>query len=191
MRSAARFATLVIVTACAEPPDASDDADASSDDATSSSGDAPSSSGSVDTGDGFPAACSPAESPFLSADCLASLREACNAHVDEAACVAQPSFEFDGYSVRCGWANVLTIADATSCTLVSEVGRCEATLVSECLSPCTAITSALEIVELCDGPLGPWSAVDDDTDDVGGCAPNTQPPAPALCDCAPPTCAVD
>lgn len=176
---------LVVVGACATEPEHADD------DGSSSGRDPGPSSGGADTGDGFPTACSPAESPFLSADCLAALRDACNAHIDQSACAGQAAFEFDGYSVSCGWANVTTFVDATSCTIASETGRCEAVIAQECLHPCTAITSELEILELCDGPLGPWSAVDDDTDDVGACAPNTSPPAPALCDCAPPSCAVD
>jgi hypothetical protein len=177
------IAPLVIVAALActtEPDPATDDTAGSS--------------GAADTGTDFPAGCTPDESPFLSADCLAALRSACLAHPDEDACTAQPSFEFDGYSVRCGWANVLTFADATACTVASEAGRCEATMenLGGLDAPCTAIPSELEIIELEGGPLGPWSAVDAEPGEYAGtCAPNTTPPAPALCDCAPATCDVE
>jgi hypothetical protein len=152
------------------------------------------SSDAGDTGTDFPAACNPDESPFLSADCLAALRSACRTHEDETACTTQPSFEFDGYGVVCGWANVLTFADATSCIVISEVGRCEAGLVQlgGLGAPCTAIPSELEIVELQGGPLGPWAAVDSEPGDYAStCAPNTSPPAAALCDCAPASCDVE
>lgn len=163
------------------------------DDAAGSDGVAADSSSDADTGvGGFPSACDPTMSPFLSADCLSALRDACRAHADESGCAGQATFQFDGYGVRCAWANVLTFADATSCTIASEASRCEATLVSlgSVGIPCTAFPSELEIVELVDGPLGPWSAVDSEPDDVGGCAPNTSPPAPALCDCAPASCEI-
>jgi hypothetical protein len=180
MRSRRHLAPLVlVVVACGPEQDPGADDDVGS-------------SGSDETGAdaSFPAACNADESPFVSADCLAALRDVCRAHSDETACTSQATFEFDGYAVRCGWANVLTFADATSCTIASEAGRCEAMHVAECLWPCTAIPSELEIVELCDGPLGPWSAVDSE-DDVSSCAPNTTPPAPALCDCAPSSCDVE
>ncbi len=185
-----RRATLLLLGALACPAEdepADDDAAGSDEVAAESSSDA-------DTGvGGFPSACDPTMSPFLSADCLTDLRSACNAHVDESACAGQAAFEFDGYTVRCGWANVLTFADATSCTIASEVGRCEAVLDSldGLDAPCTAFPSELEIVVLGDGPLGPWSAVDSEADDVGTCAPNISPPAPALCDCAPASCDVE
>jgi hypothetical protein len=173
------FLVLLAAVACAKDDPAAGDADGS---------DGEASTGADST---LPAGCSFAESPFLSADCLTGLRDTCRAHVDQSACAAQPTFAFDGYDVGCGWANVLTFVDATSCAVASEVGRCEATLaLSDGLEPpCKAIPSALEILELVGGPLGPWSAVGAEGQSIGACAPNVDPPAPALCECAPATCA--
>lgn len=178
-RRPARALLLVAALACTAKQDpATEDAAGSDDDA------------STGAESQLPAACSFDESPFLSADCLTSLRDACLAHTDQAACAAQPTFEFDGYDVGCGWANVLTFADATSCAVTSEVGRCEATMIlwDGLAAPCSAIPSELEIIELYGGPLGPWSAVDAEGEYIFSCASNVQPPAPALCGCAPATC---
>jgi hypothetical protein len=173
------LALLLAALACTAKNDPATDDVAGSGDAASTGAESP-----------LPAACSFDESPFLRADCLTSLRDACLAHTDQTTCVAQPTFAFDGYDVDCGWANVLTFADETSCTMTSEVGRCEATIVlwDGLAAPCNAIPSELEIIEIYGGPLGPWSAVDAEGGYIGSCAPNVQPPAPALCDCAPATC---
>jgi hypothetical protein len=139
-----------------------------------------------------PETCALAASPFLDADCLDALRVACNAHAAETQCTAAEPLSFDsgGYSIRCAWAEVITFTDAASCAGATISERCEAILeqFDGVSFECTAIPSALEIVVLSGGPLGPWSAVESDDDDVGPCAPNVQPPAPALCDCAPASC---
>ena len=183
MRSDRRHAAwlvLAVALACT-------DRDFASDDESGSSGAA-----EADSDSPFPTACNPGESPFLSEDCFAALRDACLAHDVETACAAQPSFEFDGYDVRCGWANVLTFADDTSCAVTSELRRCEATMAlwDGSATPCTAIPVELEIIEVGGGLVGPWSAIDSEPDDVFPCAPNIQPPAP-LCDCAPARCDVE
>ena len=149
-------------------------------------------SGDTSVDDALPAGCAAQISPFLESDCLVGLASACQAHALEPECAAAPPFSFDGYSVRCRWIEVVTIADVTSCTVESVASRCEASLDQECPYECSAIPSDGEILRLCGGPLGPWSAVGSgDTDHVGACAPNVSPPAPALCDCAPVECAVE
>lgn len=164
--------------------------------ADSSSG-SESSDGSVDGSTGgdtwLPAACELDSSPFVDSECLGGLRLACNGFATEEACAAAAPLAFDdgGYAVRCGWASVIAYDEASTCAVASMTSRCEAYIDQECFASCTAITSELEIIDLCGGPLGPWSAVDIEDDGVGTCAPNTQPPAPALCDCAPATCAVE
>jgi hypothetical protein len=142
-----------------------------------------------------PAACDLDRSPFLDAECLAALRRACNEHTAETPCAGAESLAFDdgGYSIHCEWVEVIAFSDAATCAVESTTSRCEAQNESlgGCLSNCSAIPSELEIIVMCDGPLGPWAAVDsEEDDDFGGCAPNTQPPAPALCDCAPAACDV-
>jgi hypothetical protein len=138
-----------------------------------------------------PQACDLDVSPFLDAECLGALRLGCNAHGTEGACTGAEAAGFDGYTIRCGWAQVVTFSDATTCDVASTSFRCEAYIDQECFAVCSAITSQLEIVQLCGGPIGPGNAVDSDDDVVGTCAPNTQPAAPALCDCAPASCDVE
>lgn len=149
---------------------------------------------------GLPDGCAADQSPFLQEQCLASLRAACNAEATAEECAA--TFAFDGYEVQCAWAKVVTFSDATSCTVASVGGRCEATIVQEescgdfcggeaLLSNVTAIPSALEIIELCNGPLGPWSAVGSENDYTSTCGENLSPPPHAFCDCATAACAAD
>lgn len=166
--------------------DASSDAssaDASSTDA--SSGDSPE--------DWPPATCPPASSPFVSGECLDGLARGCGAYADENACAAAPVASFDGYTVRCRWATVTTIADPQTCALASVGGRCVAALEDDlCLLPCTADPSTNEIIEVCGGPLDASAAVGAEPDDDGPCSTQqTSPPAPALCECAPASCASD
>jgi hypothetical protein len=82
----------VAALACAAKQDPPPEDTATSDDESSTGVESP-----------LPAACSYDESPFLRADCLTALRDACLAHTDQAACAAQSTFEFDGYDVGCGW----------------------------------------------------------------------------------------
>lgn len=139
----------------------------------------------------LPGECRIDESPFLRPDCLGALRSACGEHEDESTCVAEPALSFsDGsYIIRCSWAKVVTFSDADACTVASVAGRCEASVDKACNESPTgnvdAIPSELEIIEMCGGPLGPWSAVGSEPGEyVGSCAENVKPPAPALCDCA-------
>lgn len=142
---------------------------------------------------GLPDGCAADQSPFLQEQCLASLRAACNAEASADECAA--TFAFDGYQVQCAWAKVVTFSDATSCTVASVGGRCEATIVNEgCADVCagedgfsnvTAIPSALEIIELCNGPLGPWSAVGSESDHLSTCHPTT---SDGLCACTMAAC---
>jgi len=136
-----------------------------------------------------PAACDLDASPFLDAECLDALRLGCNQQMAEGSCTGFAPALFDGYTIRCGWVEVFTFSDATTCALASTTSRCEAYIDQECPADCSAIPSEGEILELCGGPIGPWSAVDSEQAGyVGTCAPNVQPPAPALCDCAPASC---
>lgn len=142
-------------------------------------------------------------SPFLSPECLAALRSACNEHTGEDACAAEPRLAFadDMYIVRCAWAKVVTFSDAAACAVASVAGRCEASVDTACRDACageplisnlSAIPSELEIIELCGGPLGPWSAVGSEPGaHVGACAKSVQPPAPPLCDCAAVACSAE
>ncbi|HWB76830.1 MAG TPA: hypothetical protein VG755_17810 [Nannocystaceae bacterium] len=148
---------------------------------------------------GLPDGCSADQSPFLQPECLASLRAACNSAASADACA--DAFEFDGYGVQCAWAKVVTFSDASSCAIASVSGRCEATIVQEgCGDFCAdatsfgnvkAIPSALEIIELCGGPLGPWSALDSESDHLSTCGENLSPPQHAFCECATAACAAD
>jgi hypothetical protein len=149
---------------------------------------------------GLPDGCSADQSPFLQEECLANMRASCNAHADADEC-ATAAFELDQYGVQCAWAKVVTFSDAESCTVASVGGRCEATIVQEsCGDYCagedsfsnvTAIPSELEIIELCNGPLGPWSAVGSDSDYTSTCGENLSPPQHAFCGCAMAACAAD
>lgn len=57
------------------------------------------------------------------------------------------------------------------------------------LSDVAAIPSQLEIVQMCGGPLGSWSAVGAEPGGfVSTCAPNLEPPSHPLCDCATAAC---
>jgi hypothetical protein len=146
-----------------------------------------------------PGACALDESPFVQSECLDALRLACNAHAEESACAgAQPlSFDTGGYSIECGWAKVVAFVDEAACTVETVSGRCEARIDTECgdfcggddmLSDVAAIPSQGEIVQLCGGPLGPWSAVGAANDDLSTCADNVTPPSDALCECAEAAC---
>lgn len=182
---------LVVAMGCgvADADDTGDSSDTGSSSGSSSSADTGSDSTGADSWP--PETCALEASPFLDADCLEALRLACNAHAAETQCTAAEALSFDsgGYSIRCAWAEVYTFTDAATCAGETATSRCEAIVDTECQDTCTAIPSALEIIDVCGGPLGAWSAVDsEDAGHVGTCAPNVQPPAPALCDCAPATC---
>jgi len=166
---------------------------------THESGDMPTSGGTS----WFPGECPVDESPFLSADCLEALRSACGEHDVEGACAGEQPLSFldDQYIVRCSWAKVVKFSDAAACTVASVTGRCEASVDTACSDACagdflnsslTAIPSELEIIEMCGGPLGPWSAVGSEPGAyLGTCAPTVKPPAPPLCDCASVACAAE
>lgn len=187
-------AASLAVAACGPESDApgADTGSASSD---------PDDTGSATTsGAALPDACSIDASPFLQPECLDALRLACNAHAAENDCAAAAPFAFDdgGFVIGCAWAKVVTFSDATQCTVESVAGRCEARIDSECgdycagdfmLSDVAAIPAQLEIVQLCGGPLGAWSATDAEPGTVvSTCAPNVEPPSDPLCDCATTAC---
>jgi hypothetical protein len=168
VRAAAAGGLIVALVACS--PRVADDAD--------------------DSGVSFPASCSADASPFLQPECLGALREACLGIASESACAGAPQFQFDGYAIECRWVGVTSFVDVATCTVESESFRCEAGLPPgdgpQIL--CHAIQSELEIVEMLDGPIGPWSAVGSDDDDVRSCGEGLVPPEPPLCACAPAEC---
>lgn len=190
VRRAFGLAVLAVVsTACAERQDDAGDAASSGPDAAV-----------------YPGACDPGVSPWQSGACLDGLSERCRAHDAQEDCAAAGPLTFGvGYTVACGWAKVVAFSEEASCTVASVHGRCEAILVEglsgACSDGCTgeALISSLsafpsrgEIVDLCGGPLGGWSAIDADADGEGGmCAPNVSPPPPALCDCVAAACAAE
>jgi hypothetical protein len=105
-------------------------------------------------------------------------------------------FDNEGYQIRCLWAKVVKFTDATSCSVESVTGRCEASVRTFCGDFCGgnslvgdihAIPSQLEIIHLCGGPLGPWSAVGNDNSSYSSPC-GTGQAAPALCDCATVAC---
>jgi hypothetical protein len=154
--------------------------------------------GSDSAGASLPDACSPDESPFLQPDCLDALRQACNEQDEENVCVATEPFDVSGYRIRCAWAKVVAFSDTSACTVDAVVGRCEASIETPCGDYCTenellsnvsAIPSRQEIIRLCGGPIGPWSAVGADSDHTSMCADNVVPPADPLCQCAEVACA--
>ena len=117
-REPAKYAVLVasprtlMILCCAACGAAASDGGAESTTTVAESGDT-----SVD--DALPAGCAAQISPFLESDCLVGLASACQAHALEPECAAAPPFSFDGYSVRCRWIEVVTIADVASCTVES------------------------------------------------------------------------
>lgn len=147
----------------------------------------------------LPDTCSADQSPFLQESCLDSLRMSCNTHAEENECMATPVLFFDegGYGIRCLWARVVKFSDASSCTVESVTGRCEASVNGECedfcsgdflLSDMSAISSQSELIQVCGGPLGTWSAVGAEQGYISTCGPNIQPPPPPLCDCGDAAC---
>jgi hypothetical protein len=196
-----KWTVLALLLAACTPADSGTDDETAGDDDTTT--------GSTDV---LPPECSDLGSPFLEEDCLGALQSACRAYAAENECTGQAPFVFgDGaYVVHCGWAKLVTFSDAETCTVESVAGRCEAGLedtLSGCGDPCvgepdinhalSAIPSELVLLEMActpggnrlDGPLSPTSAVDSELENyTGTCAPNIEPPAPALCDCAPVAC---
>lgn len=147
-----------------------------------------------------PDTCSLETSPFLQAECLDAMRLACNQRSEENDCTSAPGLSFDGggYEVRCSWARVVRFSDADTCTVQTVEGRCEASLEGlPCGDLCageslvgniSALPSESELVQLCGGPLGAWSAVDSPQMHAFGCGENLEPPAPPLCDCVDVAC---
>lgn len=157
---------------------------------------------SMSGGDELPADCSAEESPFLREACLDALSTRCREYDAENSCVAANplSFDNDGYVVRCRWAKVVTFSESSgsSCDVVTTAGRCEATVDTPCSDGCAgdffltdlkAFPMLREIVQVCGGPLGAWAAVGVEAGGgYVGCAPDTIPPAPPLCECATVAC---
>ncbi len=161
----------------------------------------------------LPSACAGLGSPFLTADCLTALRDACRAQPSAEACAAQAPLLFSGggYIIHCGWAKVVRFSDPAACTVAAVEGRCEAgmedTLLwcgDRCSSEPTlhfslhADSEAMELIEMpcasteswLGGPLGPASAVGAEKGAFGStCAPEVYPPAAPLCACGPVACA--
>lgn len=158
-------------------------------------------SGDTNNEDSWPPdACSLIRSPFLQPECLGAMRLACDLHGEENVCTAVPGLSFDGgaYEVRCLWAKVVSFSDVDTCAVEAVVGRCEASLDGlPCGDLCagesqvsnvSAIPSESEIVQLCGGPLGSWTAVGS-TEMYGfTCGDNLDPPPPPLCDCVEAAC---
>lgn len=169
--------------------------------AASDVGDGTEPSTSISGAGEVPADCSAEESPFLRGVCLDALRDRCRENEAESSCAAADPLKFDnnGYVIRCRWAKVVTFteSDGVSCEVTGTEGRCEATVDTVCSDGCAgdyfqtnlrASPMQREIVQVCGGPLGAWSAVGAEPGEYFACAPNTLPPPPALCDCAPIAC---
>lgn len=189
VRRALGLVFAVVCTACAERQ----------------GGDADAATSGPDT-ETYPGACDPGVSPWQSSACLEGLSERCRGHDAQEDCLASGALTFGvGYTVACDWAKVVAFSDEASCTVASVRGRCEAVLVEGLSGACSdgcsdeslisslsAFPSRGEIVDLCGGPLGGWSAIDADAGGEGGvCAANVSPPAPALCDCVAVACAAE
>ncbi len=173
-----------------------DDETASSgnDGGTDDSGVATSSVDTEASNDGLPNACSAENSPFLQQECLNAIRVACSALLAENTCLAEPPFVFDGYVARCAWAKVVSFSDVLSCEVSSTVGRCEASIDTVCGNYCegeafgsnvAAIVSEGALIQMCNGPVGPWTALENP--DVYGVPCGQADEAPGavaqLCDC--------
>jgi hypothetical protein len=182
---------------CSGDACADESASGSSDDSLGSVGE--SDSGSLSWP---PQECSLEISPFLQVECLAAMRSACNAIEEEGDCTLTPfaSFSNGGFEVRCEWAKVVKFSDVATCSVEGVLGRCEPTLnemacVDSCLGEAlvgsiSAFPSDLELVQLCGGPLGSWSAVGS-TEMYGfSCGDNLVPPEPAICQCIDEACGV-
>ncbi len=147
-----------------------------------------------------PDACTLETTPFLQVECLDAMRLACNQHSEEDDCTSAPGLAFarGGYQVGCSWARVVRFSDADTCTVQSVEGRCEASLEglpcgdlcagNSMLSNISAFPSESELVDLCGGPLGSWSAVGSTQMHAFTCGENIEPPAPELCDCVDAVC---
>lgn len=115
----------------------------------------------------LPAGCEFEVSPFLSGECLQSLRDACNALQEANTCVAAMPFLFDGYTIRCEWAKLVEFGDPAACEVVNISGSCEATVPNTPCASCsdgglqTSVNALPDnrIISVCGGPLGPWSQV--------------------------------
>lgn len=204
-----------IVAACG---DDTIDSDVGTTDATSTTTEAAATAtGSGSTGGDakLPAACAGLTSPFLAADCLVALRDACHALPSQAACAAQAPLLFsDGaYTILCSWSKVVRFADIPACGIESVIGRCEAGLEDatlDCTDRCigdSLQTSLIvgedgqELIEMgcttrdnyyLDGPLGPRATVGADTGPYSSsCAPNLNRPNPPICDCDTLACAAE
>jgi hypothetical protein len=146
---------------------------------------------------GLPPACSADESPFLQEECLGQMREACNAQLDEHGCWASAPFAFYGYTVRCAWAKVVSF-DGEQCSSPIVSGRCEAALDSNCGSYCAgstmfsdmaAIPATGELIQMCGGPLGTWTALDNSEQHSFDCGvENLSSEVRPICDCADVAC---
>lgn len=178
-------ALAVVLAACGPEPTA---------DTTTASASSDGSDASSSGGGNLPATCDAATSPFVTGGCLDDLRTTCNALATASDCEAAAAFAFDGYVVACTWTEVARFADVTSCTVAEVTARCEAAMPTECGSTCdgegligdvTAIGSSAELVRVCGGPLGPWSEVGAEQDDVMGCGTDAQ----GLCACLDAACA--
>lgn len=161
------------------------------------------------TGGWPPAECNGLSSPFLDESCLGALRATCLAHTSEQSCLADGPARIGGlpedptiggYNIYCGWAPVVTFSTGGRCQVESVKWRCEARLdqLLACRDPCidppelyyawNAIPSDRELMKICGGPLGEWSAVGAEPGHVGTCMDNVAPPAPELCDCTTSAC---
>jgi len=129
-------------------------------------------------------------------ECLAALRSACNSHLTENECSATDPVVFAAqYTVSCAWAEVVALADVPSCEVVSRHGRCEARLeLDMCGDSCAGeimygdihvMPAARELIRMCNGPLGAWSAVGSESDEIAECLPGTEL---AICACLDAVC---
>jgi len=147
-----------------------------------------------------PEACALETSPFLQPECLDAMRLACNQHSEETDCTSAAGLSFagGGYEVACSWAKVVRFSDPDTCTVQTVEGRCEARVAGmPCGDLCTgdsltsntsAFPSDSELVQLCGGPLGEWSAVGSTQMHASSCGENLEPPQPPLCDCVDVAC---
>jgi hypothetical protein len=148
----------------------------------------------------LPSQCEGIMSPLLNQTCLEALSEACAVHQSERECASQDTLNINDYDFRCGWARVVSFADASACEGARSTGRCVAAYFDRtqgCSNPCQepsnpdmrspfTYSDADELVERPCGPsgryLGPVGS-----GAIGRCESG---PAHPLCGCAAAACAV-
>lgn len=162
-----------------------------------------------DSSDSTLAECKNVDFLWDSDECRYALSTRCRAYTTDADCWAAEPVDVAGIDTYCVWTNVATVADAQTCEIGQTFGRCEAAVpgpwdglgnTPACVDgeffvegSYTAFVDDLELVDswvtAADGTgYQWWTSSSATTCAENVMTPETHPPRPEWCSCAPAAC---